>query len=222
VLCIVSCTLHCTLSLYCTLYSTLYPVLSAVPCTLSCTLYHRVDTEWQWPHPGVFSIMMEKLAQPGEGGGCTSTSFPSIYHHVQSCSVRSSWESRYTHPYVLCALYSTMYPIFYSVPYSSLYPVLCTLYSALYTKQCTVQRVCTELNRLSGGKNRRLRSNNFSFLFHFTLKGYTFMRLAGIGACCWESLLFSGRINWAFLWRLILLSRANSSLKSIREKFCSV
>jgi hypothetical protein len=120
----------------------------------------------------------------------------------------------------------TVCPILYNVPYillcTILFAVPCTLYSALYTKQCTVQRVCTELNRLSGGKNRRIRSNNFSFLFHFTLKGYTFMRLAGIGACCWESLLFSGRINWAFLWRLILLSRANSSLKSIREKFCSV
>ncbi len=30
---------------------------------------HRVHTEWQWPLSGVHSIMMEKLAQPDEGGG---------------------------------------------------------------------------------------------------------------------------------------------------------
>ncbi len=45
--------------------------------------------------------MMEKLAQAGEGGGCTSTLFHSLYHHVQSCGVvyiLSSWEGRYTPP----------------------------------------------------------------------------------------------------------------------------
>jgi hypothetical protein len=39
---------------------------------------------------GVHSIMMEKLAQPSEGGGWTPTPFHYIYHHVQSCGVRSS------------------------------------------------------------------------------------------------------------------------------------
>jgi hypothetical protein len=39
---------------------------------------------------GVHSIMMEKLAQAGEGGGCTPTALHSIYQHVQS--------SRYTPP----------------------------------------------------------------------------------------------------------------------------
>ncbi len=34
--------------------------------------------------------MMEKSAQPGEGGGCTPTHFHYVYHHVQSCGVRSS------------------------------------------------------------------------------------------------------------------------------------
>ncbi len=35
---------------------------------------HRVHTEWQRPLSGVHSIMMEKLAQAGEGGeGCTPT-----------------------------------------------------------------------------------------------------------------------------------------------------
>ncbi len=56
----------------------------------------------------IFSIMMEKSAQPGEGAGCPLTSFHYIYHHVQSCGVCSSWEDRYTTPtstlllYVLC------------------------------------------------------------------------------------------------------------------------
>jgi hypothetical protein len=55
----------------------------------------------------VNSIMMEKSAQTGEGGGSTSTPFHYVYHHVQSCGF-SSWEGRYTLPistlpqYVLC------------------------------------------------------------------------------------------------------------------------
>jgi hypothetical protein len=44
----------------------------------------------QLPVSGVHSIMMEKSAPAGEGGGCTPTPFYSSYHHVQSCSVRSS------------------------------------------------------------------------------------------------------------------------------------
>jgi hypothetical protein len=60
-------------------------------------------TERQRPLSGVHSIMMEKLAQAGEGGGCTPFPFHYIYHHVQlSCAVRSSWEGRYTpHIYTL-------------------------------------------------------------------------------------------------------------------------
>ncbi len=38
---------------------------------------------------------MDKSAMAGEGGGYTPTPVHSIYHHVQSCSVRS-WEGRYT------------------------------------------------------------------------------------------------------------------------------
>jgi hypothetical protein len=34
------------------------------------------------PQTTVHSIMMEKLAQAGEGGGCTPTLFHYIYHHV--------------------------------------------------------------------------------------------------------------------------------------------
>jgi hypothetical protein len=61
---------------------------------------HRVHTEWQWPLSGVYSIMMEKSAHPGESGGCTPTPFHYIYHHAQSCGVRC----RHTH-------YSVTHPI---------------------------------------------------------------------------------------------------------------
>jgi hypothetical protein len=38
-------------------------------CTVDHVQYHRVHTEWQLPVSGVHSIMMEKLAQPGDGAG---------------------------------------------------------------------------------------------------------------------------------------------------------
>jgi hypothetical protein len=40
---------------------------------------HRVHTECQWLLSGVHSITMEKLVQPGAGGGCTPTPFYYIY-----------------------------------------------------------------------------------------------------------------------------------------------
>ncbi len=52
--------------------------------------------------------MRVKLALAGEGRGCTPTPSHYIYHHQQSCSVRSSWVGRHTNPvsslgkYVLC------------------------------------------------------------------------------------------------------------------------
>jgi hypothetical protein len=61
-----------------------------------CRLYeygvdHRVHREWQWPLSGVHCIMMEKSAQPREGGRPTSTPIHYInHHHIQSYSVRSS------------------------------------------------------------------------------------------------------------------------------------
>jgi hypothetical protein len=41
----------------------------------ACTLSHSVHREWQLPLSGVHSIMMEKLAQPGEGGRCRPSPF---------------------------------------------------------------------------------------------------------------------------------------------------
>ncbi len=55
---------------------------------------HRVSTAAFWHtfrHDGKIS--------PGLWGcGCQPTTFHYSYHHVQSCSVRSSWVGRYTHP----------------------------------------------------------------------------------------------------------------------------
>ncbi len=67
--------------------------------------HHRAHTEWQLPISGVHSVMMEKSTLAGEGGGCTPTPFHSLYHHVQSCSVRSSWEGRHTPPISSLPLY---------------------------------------------------------------------------------------------------------------------
>jgi len=47
-------------------------------------------TELQPLLSGVHSVMRVKLVLAGEGGGCTPTPSHYIYHHHQSCSVRSS------------------------------------------------------------------------------------------------------------------------------------
>ncbi len=50
----------------------------------------RVHTEWQLPLSGEHSIMMEKLAQPGERGGGSKSQPPftvSTITYVQSCRV---------------------------------------------------------------------------------------------------------------------------------------
>jgi hypothetical protein len=66
---------------------------------------HRVHTEWQWLLSGIHFTMMEKSAQPGGYGKCTPTPFHYIYYHLQSCSVRSSLEGRYTPPISSLPLY---------------------------------------------------------------------------------------------------------------------
>jgi hypothetical protein len=83
-------------SLYLSFFVGIDAALEVKCCTIfrdvsaTLPLYHRVQTEWQRPLSGVHSIMNEKLAQAGKGGGCTPTPFHSIYHHGQSCRVRVS------------------------------------------------------------------------------------------------------------------------------------
>ncbi len=55
---------------------------------------------------------MKKLAQALRVGVHAQLPIPfhciDVYHHVQSCSVRSSWEGRYTPPYFYCTPISTL------------------------------------------------------------------------------------------------------------------
>jgi hypothetical protein len=51
---------------------------------------HREHRVWQRQLSGVHSIMMEKLAQAGEGGGRTPIRFYYNYYHEQKCGVSSS------------------------------------------------------------------------------------------------------------------------------------
>ncbi len=70
-----------------------------------------VHTEWQWPLSGVHSIMLEKLAQAGEGGGCTPTPFHYIYHHVAvygTLQLRWQIHSRYFISTPICTLWSCL------------------------------------------------------------------------------------------------------------------
>ncbi len=83
------------------------PVHHDVTLHLSTLLWGQSTeySEWQRPLSGVDSIMMVKLAQAGEGGGCTPTPFHYIYPHLQSCGVRSSWKGRFTPPISTLPLY---------------------------------------------------------------------------------------------------------------------
>ncbi len=65
--------------------------------------------------------MMKKSAQAGEVGGGGATTFHYIYHQVQSCGVRSSWEDKYTPPIYTLPLYvlngADTFPLFLLYPY---------------------------------------------------------------------------------------------------------
>jgi hypothetical protein len=49
----------------------------------------RVHTEWRLPISDIHPIIMEKSALAGEGGAHAHP-LSDYYHHIQSCSVRSS------------------------------------------------------------------------------------------------------------------------------------
>jgi hypothetical protein len=71
-------------------------------------VYHKVHTEWQLPLSGVHSIMMEKLARPGEGGKCTLP-LP-LYLPSRAklrCMTKLRWQihSPYYHSTPICALW---------------------------------------------------------------------------------------------------------------------
>jgi hypothetical protein len=65
---------------------------------------HRVHAEWQRPHSGVHSIMMEKLAGVGEGMHAHHLSLNCIYYHVlYEVAVYAPAErtDTYPHPFVI-------------------------------------------------------------------------------------------------------------------------
>ncbi len=73
--------------------------------------------EWQLPLSGVHSIMMEKLAQPGEGGGCTPTPY-TLSTITYEVVVDAPAESADALPFFL--LYAYMYSVGQTEPKSSI------------------------------------------------------------------------------------------------------
>ena len=76
-----------------------------------------------------------KISPEPLGGGCTPTPFHYIYHHVQSCILRSNWEGRYTLPistlplYVLCGSYTVVQKLkSWVCPELFSLPLFCVLY----------------------------------------------------------------------------------------------
>ncbi len=65
----------------------------------------------------IADFMMEKSPLLDKGGGCTPAPFHSVYHHIKSCSERSSWEGRYTplfHLQPICTLWLRHYTVLHS------------------------------------------------------------------------------------------------------------
>ncbi len=91
-------------------------ILAAPSCPRIFTL-RQVTTDWQLPLSGVHFSMMEKLAQPGEGGGgCTPTTFHYIYPHVQSCGVYTLQLRVLIHSPYFFLLYPCMYSVVHTTP----------------------------------------------------------------------------------------------------------
>ncbi len=81
------------------------------PHRIGCPL-HRVHTEWQSPLSGVHSIMMEKLAWPGEGGECTAHP-PSFTIFIITFKVVVYASAERADMYII--LLFLLYPYMYSV-----------------------------------------------------------------------------------------------------------
>ncbi len=89
---------------------------------------HRVHAKWHRPLSDLHSIMMNKLAQAGEGEGCT----PPPFNAYKVARVRSSWEGRFT-PAIsslsLCRLWRGLFWRLwhqsYLVPLMSINPLPC-------------------------------------------------------------------------------------------------
>jgi hypothetical protein len=79
---------------------------------VSFSFFQRVHIEWQRPLSGVPPIMMEKLAQAGEGGECTPA--PSNYITYKDVAYApAEWAlGRYTHP---IHLYQYMYSVVFFI-----------------------------------------------------------------------------------------------------------
>ncbi len=86
-------------------------ILSALWCAEFTGHTHRVHTEWQLPLSGVHSNMMEKLAQPGEGGGCTSIPIHYIYTITYKVEVYAPAEWAGPLPLFLLLLYPYMFSV---------------------------------------------------------------------------------------------------------------
>ncbi len=81
----------------------MHPHISAVADT------HRVHTEWQIPIFGVHSIMMEKTAVAGEGGGARPPTIHLPSHRKLQCTLQLRGQIR-----TLCTL--CWHPLLLKVP----------------------------------------------------------------------------------------------------------
>ncbi len=134
------------------------------------TPHHRVQTEWQRPPPGVHSIMMEKLAQAGEGGECTPTPCKFIYNHIQSCSVHCTCTP---------AERTDTLTLFHLYPY---------MYSMRHTFIVNRLRAIPKSTAVAAGdllvnKRRRLLARSWRLLYHLLPRqpGSLYSRMDGLG-----------------------------------------
>jgi hypothetical protein len=112
-----------------------------------------VHTEWQLPISVVHSIMMEKSAQAGESGGCTSTPFHRITIMYKGVAVYAPAERADTPPlfhlYPTCTLWWEYHrgQVFYSDDPDVI--LLCLTCSTLYATE-GLRDVFLRLQKKSG------------------------------------------------------------------------
>ncbi len=121
-----------------------------------------------------------KISPAWWAGACTPSPFHSIYHHQQSCGVRSSWEGRYMYsPYFSCTPICTLWTLLYVI----LCPFFCLLSAhIIFFYTCLRHCACWEWEK-----------NKYDFRGSPCLTTIRISRCTAFNLLCSPLLFYAGR-----------------------------